>query len=550
MAAEATAAPGAPAGTAVMDKGLKKNAIGYLSNLVISTASVAPAYSIAATLGFIIADPGVGAHAPGVLLAAFVPMLLVSLAYRYLNKADPDAGTTFAWTTRAFGPSFGWINGWAIFLADVLVMASLGSIAAIYTFKLFGWEWAETHKGAALVGCVLWILLMTWICHRGIELSARIQTLLLSYEVVMLVVFSTVAIIDVYTGNGGAHAIEPSASWFNPFAMPFHDLVVALLLGIFIYWGWDSGVSVNEESEDSREGPGRAAVVSTILLLVIYLLVSAGAQSYHGAGFFLGEANEGHREDVLNALGKGVLGAVGVKFLIVAVLTSAAASTQTTILPTARTTLSMAHWGAIPRALGKVHPRFQTPTYSTWGFGLISIAVAVPLILISSQVLELAVVALGIPVCFYYGSTGLASVVYYRREIFTSARKFLLVGLLPLLGCLIMYGIGIYAVIYYGHAENSEGKEYLGLTLPLWFGGIGMVFGGVVMVLIRSRFREFFSRKPEVAPPGILDAPVEHAPAHLFGPGASHVHLMHHDDGGDGPPPPAGPQPPAGPPAS
>jgi amino acid transporter len=509
-----------------MDKGLKKNAIGYISNIVIGVASTAPAYSLAATLGFIIADPGVRTHGPAVLLASFIPMLLISLAYRYLNKADPDAGTSFAWTTRTFGPGFGWMNGWAVFLADVLVMASLGLIAAEYTFKLFEWHWAEAHKGVGLAGCVLWILLMTWICHRGIELSARIQQVLLSFEVLMLSVFAIVAIVDVYSGNGGIGALQPHASWFNPFDMKFHDLVVAMLLGIFIYWGWDSGVSVNEESEDSAEGPGRAAVVSTLLLVVIYLLVSTGAQSYHGVHYFIGENEvaEGHREDVLNALGKGVLGSVGVKFLIVAVLTSAAASTQTTILPTARTTLSMAHWGAIPRVFGRVHPRFQTPTASTWGFGIVSIIVAVPLILISSAVLELAVVALGIPVCFYYGSTGLAAAVYYRREVFKSARKFVLVGLLPMLGCVIMYGIGIYALIYYGHAENAEGKEYLGLTLPLWLGGVGMAVGFVLMMLIRPSFKSYFGekylfgRKTEVAPPGILDAPIERAPAHLFGP--------------------------------
>ena len=526
MATESVALAGAPASGQVESKGLKRNAIGYISNVVISTASVAPAYSLAATLGFIIADPGVAAHAPGVLLAAFVPMLLVSLAYRYLNKADPDAGTTFAWTTRAFGPTFGWLNGWAIFLADVLVMASLGSVAAIYTFKLFGWHWAENHKGAALVGCILWIWLMTWICHRGIELSARVQQVLLSFEVVMLGVFAVVALVDVYSGNAGAGAIEPRADWFNPFSMPFHDLVVALLLGIFIYWGWDSGVAVNEESEDSNEGPGRAAVVSTVLLLVIYLLVTAGAQSYHGASFFIGEANEAHREDVLNALGKGVLGSVGVKFLIVAVLTSAAASTQTTILPTARTTLSMAKWGALPSVIGRIHPRFLTPTVSTWGFGLISVATAVPLILISSQVLELAVVALGIPVCFYYGSTGFASAWYYRNEIFTSVRKFVLVGLLPVAGGLVFYGIGVYALKYYGHKANAEGKEYAGLTLPIWFGGIGLAFGGVVLLALRSSFRPFFSRKTEVAPAGILDAPVERAPAHLMGP--EHVTTAEH----------------------
>jgi amino acid transporter len=203
------------------------------------------------------------------------------------------------------------------------------------------------------------------------------------------------------------------------------------------------------------------------------------------------------------------------------VLTSAAASTQTTILPTARTTLSMAHWGAIPSVIGKIHPRFLTPTVSTWGFGLLSIAVSVPLILISETVLELAVVALGIPVCFYYGSTGFACAWYYRRELFRSVRKFLLVGLAPVLGGAIFYGIGYKAITYYGHKANAEGKEYLGLTLPIWLGCVGMGVGLVLMLISRPFFRRyfgerlFFGRKTEVAPVGILDVPVEHAPAHF-----------------------------------
>src|SRR5262249_12696863 len=162
-------------------------------------------------------------HAPAVLLVSFLPMLLVAFGYKYLNRADPDAGTTFAWATRAFGPGMGWVNGWAIFLADLLVMASLAYIASTYTFFLFGWHWAETHTGAALVGAVLWILLMTWICFRGIELSARTQQVLLSFEIAMLVVFASVALIDVYTGNP-SHSIQPQASWFNPFDVNFSSL--------------------------------------------------------------------------------------------------------------------------------------------------------------------------------------------------------------------------------------------------------------------------------------------------------------------------------------
>ena len=121
MATESVAVPGvpgtrAPAQVPVIDKGLKKNAIGYLSNVVIGVASTAPAYSLAATLGFIVAVKGAGTHAPAVLLVSFVPMLLIAAAYRFLNRADPDAGTTFAWTTRALGPGLGWVNGWVIWV--------------------------------------------------------------------------------------------------------------------------------------------------------------------------------------------------------------------------------------------------------------------------------------------------------------------------------------------------------------------------------------------------------------------------------------------------
>jgi len=487
-----------------MDKGLKKNAIGYLSNIVIGVASTAPAYSLAATLGFIVAVKGVGVHAPAVLLVSFIPMLLVASAYKYFNRSDPDAGTTFAWVTRAFGPMTGWMNGWAIFLADIIVMASLSDIAAVYTFKLFGFTELGESKVAIIVAAVLWIAIMTWICYRGIELSARIQQVLLGAEVTILAVFSIVAFAKVYGSHPPSGSIKPSLSWFNPFAMNFGDLVVAVLLGVFIYWGWDSGVSVNEESEDPAEGPGKAAVVSTILLVVIYLLVSSAAQAFHGVGFLTNEANQ---EDVLNALGTGVLGSTLNKLLVIAVLTSASASTQTTILPTARTTLSMAHWKAVTNLLARVHKRFLTPTVSTLGFGLLSIIVTVVLLLLSESVLVDSVTAIGFPICFYYGFTGVACGWYFRHELGKSARNFLLLGLGPLIGGLMLWGVGVKAAFYYGHTENVESKPILGITLPLWMGIGGMVLGAIIMVASRPYFKEFFARKTETAPPGVLDQP-------------------------------------------
>jgi amino acid transporter len=489
--------------TAPGNKGLKPNALGYISNLVIAIASTAPAYSLAATLGFIVAVAGVGVHAPAVLIVAFIPILFVSVGYRFFNLADPDAGTTFAWVTRAFGPQLGWINGWAIFLADIIVMASLAEIASNYTFLLFD-SHAHPSNLALIVGSVIWIGLMTWICYRGIELSARVQTILLSFEIATLTLFVVVALIKVYADNP-THSIQVSASWFNPFDLSWGALVDAVLLGIFIYWGWDSGVAVNEESRDPNRGPGKAAVVSTVILLLIYVLASVAAQAYHGPGFLSSPSNQ---NDVLNALGTTVFGSPLNKLMIIAVLTSASASTQTTILPTARTTLSMARWNAIPAAFGRVHPGFLTPSFSTLLMGGLSTLWTVALLAFnpSQDVLGDTISALGFAVCFYYGFTGLACAFYFRHDLFKSARNFFLAGLIPVVGGVMMGYIAIKAYSYYNTAGNNYSKPFLGIQTPIFVGIGGLILGVVLMFASWPFFPQFFRRRPETADPEILAA--------------------------------------------
>lgn len=492
----------APAG-----KGLKADALGYASNLVISVASVAPAYSLAATLGFIVAVAGVGVHAPAVLIVSFIPILFVSVAYRFLNLADPDAGTTFAWVTRGFGPQIGWVNGWAIFLADIIVMASLAEIAANYTYLLFGWHAAAHSNLALIIGSVVWIALMTWICYRGIELSARIQTILLSLEIVTLALFTVVALVKVYA-NHPAHSIQVSASWFNPFDLGWKALIDGVLLGIFIYWGWDSGVAVNEESRDRTRGPGKAAVVATLILLLIYVAVSTAAQAYHGPGFLSGNSS-----DVLNALASSVFGSPLNKLLIIAVLTSASASTQTTILPTARTTLSMAHWDAIPSAFGRVHPRFMTPTFSTILMGGLSIVWTIALLAFNpnQNVLGDTISALGFAVCFYYGFTGLACALYYRRDLLKSVRNFVLAGLIPVIGGAMMAYVAIEAYGYYDTAGNNYSKPLLGIQTPILVGIGGLIIGIVLMFAAWPFFPQFFHRRWfETADPAVLEDDAAH----------------------------------------
>ena len=375
----ATMAQPRPAEPSAPDKGLRGGALGLIASTVIGIASTAPAYSLAATLGFIVA--AVGLQTPVVVILAFIPILFVAIGYAELNRAVPDCGTTFTWATRAFGPRIGWMGGWGIIAADLLVMASLAQVAGQYVFLLFGADGIgkDPTSGWVLLVGVLWIVVMTYICYRGIELSARFQEVLLSIELVMLAVFAVWALVRVASGDAPAGHLTPSLSWFNPFAIgSFSTFVSGVLLMLFIYWGWDSSVAVNEETSNPTRTPGRAAVISTVVLLVTYVLVTLAAQSYAGIGTTgIGLGNADNQGDVLSVLGSSVFGTSGLgsvlsHLLILMVLSSAAASTQTTILPTARTTLSMAVFQALPRSFARIHPRHLTPSVSTVAMGATS----------------------------------------------------------------------------------------------------------------------------------------------------------------------------------
>jgi amino acid transporter len=501
----ATPAPGvqeSPAGSAPGEKGLKSNALGFASNVVIGVASTAPGYSLAASLGFVVAVAGIGLHAPAILLASFVPMLFIAAAYYYMNRADPDCGTTFTWVSKAMGPWAGWIGGWAIIVADIIVMANLAQIAGLYSFRLFDWDSAANSTAAVTAVGVVWIAVMTAICVIGIELSARTQVGLLSAELTTLGVFAVVALVKVAAGDAGPNAVDPSISWISPFAVDNFDAFVSgVLLSVFIYWGWDSTVTVNEESQNSSETPGRAAIVATIILLATYVIVAVAAQAYNGPQELIDNA-----EDIFTNLGTAVLGSPLDKLLIIAVLTSAAASTQTTILPTARTSLSMARVRAMPESLGRIHPRYLTPHVSTSLMGITSIVWYVGLTLVSENILFDSIAALGLMIAFYYGLTGFACVIYYRRHLLDSVRNFVLIGILPLAGGLMLLAILVKSCVDLSKPENSEsGESWLGVGPPLLIGAASLVLGVLLMLWwYFTGHREFFRRSPEVVDPAVL----------------------------------------------
>jgi amino acid transporter len=507
----AETAPGGPGG--VESKGLKGGALGLLSSVVVGMASTAPAYSLAATLGLIIASGGAllsGVKAPAIVLIAFIPMYLIAVAYQELNKAEPDCGTTFTWASRAFGPVIGWLGGWGIIAADIIVMANLAQIAGAYSFTFvgdLGWHSVAELSSSTLwstVAGVIWIAVMTYICYRGIEVSARLQYALLSIEVVVLIALSIVALVKVYTHNAEDYSLMPSLSWFWPGGLDFSSVIApAILTTIFIYWGWDTAVACNEESDDPGRTPGRAAVISTFLLLATYALVTVAAVAFAGVGTEgVGLGNPDNSADVFAAIGPdlfgdSVLGHIGMLLLSASILTSASASTQTTILPTARTTLSMGVYRALPESFAKIHRRYLTPTVSTVAMGVVSVVFYVLFTVISTNLLTALIGSVGLMIAFYYGLTGFACVWFYRKTLTRNARDFLMRGVVPLLGGLVLTVVFVYGLIQYAKPDWLTDDDGNNVTI---FGygavavvGIGaLVLGLILMVVWRFAAPAFF----------------------------------------------------------
>ncbi|MDV9173099.1 APC family permease [Streptomyces sp. W16] len=491
------------------DKGLRSGALSMATSLILAVASAAPAYSLTATLAFVVGY--VGFQAPAVVVLAFVPILFVSFGYAALNKRDPDCGTIFTWATRALNPNLGFLGGWAIIASFVLVIGSLAQVAGQYVFLLVGAEniGSDPANWRVLLAGLGWLALMTLVCYRGIEIAAAVQRALLFLEFGMLVALSVVALVKAYGGSAPAGARRPSLSWLNPFeGASLSAFVSALVLMLFIYWGWETALTVNEETTDRHRVPGRAATWSTVLLVTLYLLATFAAISFAGIGDSgIGLNNPDNSGDVLYGFGTAVFGSSGFgsvlwHLLIVMVLTSAAASTETTVLTLSRTMLSMGDQGALPRALARVHPRFRIPHVGTIAVGVIGAVVYVALNFLGhGLVLGDAVSACGVLIAFYYGLTGLTSAWAHRTGPRAKAADLWLTVALPAIGGVVLLAAGAWSLVQAWDPVNS-GTSW---TLPFSSGsrvggtfviGTGTVLLGLLALLIcRRSYPTFFERR-------------------------------------------------------
>jgi hypothetical protein len=122
-----------------------------------------------------------------------------------------------------------------------------------------------------------------------------------------------------------------------------------------------------------------------------------------------------------------------------------------------------------------------------------------------------SVTAIGFMIAFYYGITGLACIVYYRKAIVRSAKNFVLAGLLPLLGFAMLAFVFVRAYIDYGTKGYDQDYNYTkpwhGIEIPILIGIGGLLLGIVLMLFAWAHHRDFFRRRWESARPTALEDP-------------------------------------------
>jgi amino acid transporter len=486
------------ASVGLVSKGLAEGKVGTFSGAILGIASVAPGYTLTASIGLIVA--AVGLKMPAIFIAGFIPMFLTAYAYRELNSRAPDCGASFTWSTKAFGPYVGWMCGWGMVIATIIVLSNLAAIAVeffyLFVARVFNDPEIATladNKLVNILTTLAFIAIATFVASRGITTSEYVQYVLVGFQMVVLLAFATMAIVHVARGEAPA-GLSFSLDWFDPFTgLAMGAFVIGVTGSIFAFWGWDTCLTLGEESKDPTRVPGRAGLLCVLTILLTYLLVAVAVMMYAGVGEAgLGLGNPENSENVFGALADPILGGFGGPVLFLAILASSVASLQTTFLPAARTMLAMGAYKAFPTRFARVSPRFLVPTYATVVAGVITAAFYTTVSLLSERVLLDTIAALGVMICWYYGITAFACVWYFRRELFNNVHNVVFKLLFPLLGGIMLAAVFVISVGESMNPENGSGANIGGIGLVFYMGFGILLFGAVLMVIWRFRSPEFF----------------------------------------------------------
>lgn len=384
---------------------LAANSLGIGESIVMGTAGAAPAFSLSAAMVPFVA--AVGILAPASILYSGIIMFGISLSFIHLNKVMVNAGTSYAWVSRIFGRFLGFFAGWALLVSTAVFMVSGSIPAATATLLLFAPKLVNETGWVTFVA-TLWLSFISLVALKGIKPASFLQMLMTGIELTVLI---AIIIGGIYHfASVPAHPF--SLSWFSLTEFTPNSFATGALIALFLYWGWDVTLSLNEETKDNDKIPGWGAFWSVLIIILLFVCFSV-------ATLLMLTDNE-----IQNA-GTNILFVMADKIVprpwsylaVLCIVLSAAGTLETSILQFTRTLFSIGRDGALNPRYAKLHTAWKTPwvgTFVIWSFGMLFLVCSSSFPTVG-LIMKDSVNAIGFQIAFYYSLTGFACAWYHRR---------------------------------------------------------------------------------------------------------------------------------------
>ncbi|MFC9128041.1 APC family permease [Streptomyces sp. NPDC057099] len=453
-----------------------RRSLGVVDGVAIAASSTAATTSIAIGMGTIATV--VGLQAPALLLLAFLPVLGIATAYARLNRSEPNCGNGYVWVGRSLGPWPGFLTGWVTLVGSVIfcayTSAIMGSVVLLFANKagltsLAGIALDPTSTGVSTAVGLVILLALTALAVTGMRAATRFQFVLLVFEYTVLLGFCGWALVT------GDHAF--SLSWFNPFEISSGtSFAQGMVLAVFFFWGWDAAFSVTEETKHPEDS-ARGGLIALFAMLGLFLFASVAFQREMSLAELVRNGPQ-----ALPYLGAKLAAEPWATLPLVALMFSAVASVQATLIPTARGLLAMGRDRTMGPLWTRIHPRYGTPAVGTAVVMSVAAVIALAAFAIPklSDMLLAAVNAIGLIVALYYGLTALACAVRFRSARHDGPREALLAVGVPAVAGLVLLGLGGYLGYSYltmsDHFELSPDNGWFMFSLPavIVLAGLGM----------------------------------------------------------------------------
>ncbi len=284
--------------------------------------------------------PATAIAGPAMLLSVLVaalPMYLIAVSYAFLGSALPVSGASFAWPAQFLHPALGFFIAWARIIANMGAMVVLALVLVRYGSMILPLPVKPT------MFAVLSLALLANLF--GVHIAATVQKWLLG---AMLILFA------VFIAWGGSTAVDLSR--LQPlFPNGLHGMIAAMPLLMGLFFGIEAATEAGAEVADSRRAIPLGIALSIGSATLLYLAVGFVALGVMGA-----PALGASEAPILDAA-KVFMGPVATPLIVLAAVLSIGKSLNAMFAMFSRSLYAMGTAGMLPAALGRVHPRWQTP---------------------------------------------------------------------------------------------------------------------------------------------------------------------------------------------